>query len=131
MTIKRCLCFFASASILFATSGCRKDAPIFSGTVCFSVEHHRVPYNGTVIYHKRNSTVEIGFPQNMEAAYDTLIDTNFGSTACFDSLGLGPHQFAAIAYDELLQDFVKGNIILEMSALRPRIDTILQVSESH
>lgn len=104
---------------------------MYSGTVCLEVAHHGVAVAGMTVYHRAGAGEDPGFPADMAAAYDTSSFTGLGAGTCFRGLGLGTHYFAGIGYDPVIRDTVLGSLRLELTVRERRVDTVLQVSESH
>lgn len=122
------LCLGAAGAL---GAACAKEAPVYSGTVCFEVYHHSQPFNGATLYLAAGAERLPGFRQNELAAYDESRETGLSNRACFEQLGLGPHAFAAQGYDELLRDTVRGEFYLSLDVRERRVDTVMQVSERH
>ena len=114
-----------------AATGCFKDPPRYAATVCLDTRHHGVPAPEVDVYISSNSEDYIGFRQNMLSVYDSVENTGFGSTVCFYNLGVGKHYFAALGYDRLIRDSIRGTLTLDLTVRKRQIDTVLQVSETH
>ena len=129
MTTKASLlaCLAVAASAL----SCEKTAPTFAGTVCMDLQHHGVPFAGATVYHVSNRAESPGFAENMEELYTRSERTGLRSTACFDSLAVGQHHFAARGYDDDIRQWILGEFEIFLTVADRRVDTVMQVSETH
>lgn len=126
---------FFYLTLLFAFATCRtaevEDVPLPT-EICVQTQHHGVLVPNAMVYVKFNADTFSGF--NQPAAYfDDSVRTGPDARGCITSVPEGSHWLIAVSYDDTyFPPIVRGSLPVTISLSgRPKIDTILYVSEQH
>ncbi len=126
---------FFYLTLLFAFATCRtaevEDVPLPT-EICVQTQHHGVLVPNAMVYVKFNADTFPGF--NQPAAYfDDSVRTGPDARGCIASVPEGSHWLIAVSYDDTyFPPIVRGSLPVTISLSgRPKIDTILYVSEQH
>lgn len=127
----RPLLFFFFLAFAACRPAVPEDSPLPT-EICVRTQHHGVPVPNAIVYIKFNADSFPGF--NRPAAYfDDSVRTDANARGCIESVPEGHHWLVAISYDDTYYPpIVYGSLPVTISLSgRPKIDTILYVSETH
>ncbi len=121
--------------LLLAFAACRpaatEDTPLPT-EICVRTQHHGVPVPNSMVYVKFNTDSFPGY--NRPSAYfDDSVRTDADARGCIAAVPEGHHWLIAISHDDnYFPPIVYGSLPVNISLNgRPKIDTILYVSEQH
>lgn len=123
----------AVSALLFAA--CRPAPPEeipLPTAICVGTYHHHQPIPKATVYVKYNADSFPGYDQPA-AYYDAVFYTGSDARGCLNGVPEGKHWLVAFGYDSLyFPHNVKGSLMVNISLdARPKVDTILQISEEH
>lgn len=126
---------YALLLVLLVFHACRPAAPEYlplPTEVCVRTQHHGFPIPDAKVYVKFNADSFPGYEQ-APSYFDAVFQTGKDSRGCLRSLPEGRHWLVAFGYDSLhYPHIVFGSLPVDISlARRPKMDTILYVSEKH
>ncbi len=116
-------------------SACGGDDPEFVSLpteVCVSTQHHGQPIPDAVVYVKYNADTFPGYDKPADY-FDAVFYTGKDARGCIRSVPEGRHWLVSFGYDSLYYPHnVWGSLPVEISlTYRPKVDTVLYVSEEH
>lgn len=121
--------------LLFAFAACRpagsEDLPLPT-SVCVRTLHHGAPVPEATVYIKFNADSFPGYDRPA-AFYDDSVRTGADARGCILAVPEGRHWLVALARDDnYFPPLVFGSLPVTISLSdRPRVDTVLYVSEVH
>lgn len=122
--------------ILLFFSACRgseiEDAPLPT-EICVRTQHHGVPVPNAMVYIKFNADSFPGYKQPSAYFDDSVRTSGTDARGCISAVPEGKHWLIAISHDDTYYPpIVYGSLPVTISLSgRPKIDTILYVSEEH
>lgn len=101
-------------------------------SICLHVTHHGQAIPGATVYLKYNADSFPGYDKP-PAFYDASFQTDANANGCIAPVPEGKHWLVAFGYDSLhYPNDVFGSLPVEVSLdWKPKVDTILYVSEKH
>lgn len=127
--------FLVSVVACSLSVSCYKEGPYLAPLpteICVKTVHHMQPVPDAVVYVKFNSDTFPGYdrPANF---FDDVFYTGKNAHGCLRNVPEGRHWLVAFGYDSLYYPHdVWGSLRVDISLdQRPKIDTLLYVSEEH
>lgn len=123
------------STTLLLLSACAPNEPEFvelPTEVCVKTLHHTQPIPDAVVYVKYHADSFPGYDKPA-TYFDAVFYTGKDARGCLRSVPEGKHWLVSFGYDSLYYPHnVWGSVMLEVSlTYRPKVDTVLYVSEEH
>jgi len=125
----------ASIAFLFLLGACSATDPELAPLpteICVQTQHHHQLIPGAVVYVKYNADSFPGYDKPA-SYYDDVFYTGQNARGCIAPVPEGRHWLVSFGYDSLyFPHEVWGSLRLDISLTnRPKVDTVLYISEEH